>query len=233
MINTKVLKVLLARMTDPVHTIADEQGLTEGRRAGGDVLEAKLRLRVLKMLGDVGVRLKNEAEVREWMKAQEREVNLGVQENLAKQLQNVAESLGVTPEDLKAARNERRRIERAQRKANGDCVECPKRKVRRAAPGSTRCDVCEEAHNARERTYREREKKQERENAGSPVGEENASGADNEAAPTTMQQTDGATASTQSGETEPSVDAPASTHQVEPQRSDTGARLPFLTRIKQ
>ena len=233
MIDTNAVKGVLWRMTDAEHTLADEQGLSEGRRAGGDLLEAKLRLRVLKMLADLDVELENEVEVREWMKAQEREVNLVIQETLAKQLQKVAESLGATPEDLKAGRSGKEKRERERRKANGDCVKCPKGKVTRAVEGSTMCEECGQAHNARNRAYRERKKMQEGENERSPVDVGNASGPDNEAAPTTMHQSDGVTAGTQSEGTEPSVDAPASAHQGGPQRSDTGARLPFLTRIKQ
>ena len=234
MINTNAIKILLGMIADRTHTIADKESLSEGRRAGAVLLEAKLRRGVLKMLGDLGVELENEAEVHQWMKAQERGVNLVVQQALEKQLQKVAESLGITAEDFKAARNERRRAERAQRKANGECIGCPKGRVRQAAPGSTRCPQCEETHNAQARTYRERKKTREGKNTSSAVGEENASGGGNEtAATTTTAHTDGGTTGRQSPRAESSVEAPGDAHQVGPQRSDTGARLPFLTRRKQ
>ena len=213
--------------------ITDAEARKKGRVIGGWAIEIEVRLRVLKILQDHGVVIPNEREVIAGVKEEETQLKVIRRGIVERQVATVVANLGVTPEGKKAVRSEKEKRERDARKANGDCVRCPKGSVRRAAPGSTKCDECGEKHRAQGVKYRQRKKTQEEAPDRQPVHEPYASGTNSEPTTATQNMTERATASSQPPSARPSVDAPASTHQVEPQRSDTGASPPFLTRIQQ
>ena len=233
MVNADVVHALLETMPERERAIADADARKKGGVIGGWAMEIEVRLRVLKILQEHGVEIPNELEVIRGVKDQEAKLNVARREIVERQVATVVANLGVTPEDKKSARNRRQKQERDTRKANGDCVECPKARVRRAAPGGTRCDECGEKHRAQGVKYRERKKAQEGAVDPRPVEGSNASGTDSEPTTATPNMTDRATASSQTPSAGPSVEAPASAHQDGPPLSDTSAKLPFLTRIKQ
>ena len=225
--DTNVVQALLAKLTDLYSTVAAADALQKAQRVGGAIVETKIRLRVLKMMRARGVEIANEHEIIAWVKTHERKFDVAQEHIIAQQVEAVAAKLGVTQDDEKATRNHRRRIERAQRQANGECVECPKTQVRRAAPGSTRCEECGKTHNARSRKYRKQRKTQVSDSAGantpSPSAERSGDAAGAAGSP---HQAGGQLPFPQSRSGEPSGDATASTPRAEPQ-------LPFLTRTKQ
>ena len=227
MTDTNVVQALLAKLTDVHSTVATTDALQKAQRVGTAIIETKIRLRVLKMMRGRGVDIANEHEILTWVKRYERKLDVAEEEIIAEQVEAVAAKLGVTADDEKATRNHRRRIERAQRQANGECVDCPKKKVRRAAPGSTRCEECGNTHNARSRKYRTQRKTQMSDSAGantpSPSAERSGDAAGTAGS---THQAGGQLTFPQSRSGEPSGDATASTPQAEPQ-------LPFLTRTKQ
>ena len=226
-------QAMFTKLTDPENVIATAEGLSQGRCAGARIYEIKLRLRLVRTLQAQGIHVPDATRVIAWLKTQLRKVGLAERRKISEDLATVTASSGVILVDEKGARKRREKLERERRKANGDCVECPQDNVRRAAHGSTMCIKCEGAHKVRNKRYRRRQKKHKAAQRRGPVDTGNASGADNEVRATTEKMTDGANASTQSGSAKPTVDATAGAHQVEPQRSNTGGGLPFLTRRKQ
>ena len=234
MIDTKVVHALLAKMTESGRTIANANAIKKkAEPVGGWLIEIEIRLGALKILRDHGAEIPNEAEVVTWVRTHEEKLKGAKRDIVAQQLAIVVNQLGVTPDDKKAARSRREKIERDRRRANGDCVGCPKDDVKRAVPGSTRCEKCGRAHNVRSRTYRQNRKEHEGARRQRAKESGNTSGGDNVPRTTRAKTTDATNISMQPSSTEPTVDAPASAHQVGPERSDTGARPPFLTRIKQ
>ena len=156
--NHKQLEALVAKLTDPASTIATTQALDEGRRIGANLVEVKLRLRLVKRLHGQGVQIPNETDVVASLKTQQRELKDAEQAIISEQLATVAASGLATWMDEKSAHNRARKLERQRRTANGDCIDCPKKRLRRAAPGSTRCDKCGNDHARRSRNYRQRGK---------------------------------------------------------------------------
>ena len=154
----KQLEALVAKLTDTASTIATTQALDEGRRIGAGLVEVKLRLRLVKNLHDHGVDIPNKADVVASLETQQRELKDAEQATISEQLATAAASGLATWMDEKSAHNRARKLERERRTANGDCVDCPKKRLRRAAPGSTRCDECGKDHNTRNRDYRQRGK---------------------------------------------------------------------------
>ena len=229
MVDTDVVRALLKTMPERQRAITDADARKKGGVIGGWAIEIEVRLRVLKILQDHGVEIPNELEVIGEVKDQEAKLNVARREIVERQVATIVGNVGVTPEDKKTERKRIRRLERDARKAKGDCVECPKSRVRRATPGSTTCDECGKRRNARIALHRQKEKARGRGQGGDPVERRNASVTNNEATP----KTDRAAASTQSPRPDRSVDAPAGTHQGKPQRPDTSAKPPFLSRTKQ
>ena len=227
MVDTNVIQALLAKLTDLHSTVAATDALQKAQRVGTAILEIKIRLRVLKMMRARGVDIENEDKILTWVKTHEGKLDVAEEDIIAQQVEAVAATLGVTADDEKATRNHRRRIERKQREANGECVDCPKKKVRRAAPGSTRCEKCGKAHSARNRTYRKQTKTQMSDSPGArtPPPSAEASG-DAAGAAGSTHQAEGRLPFAQSRSDEPAGDASANTPRANPQ-------LPFLTRTKQ
>ena len=155
MIDTDLVQSLLETMPERERAIADADARKKGGVIGGWAMEIEVRLRVLKILQEHGVEIPNELEVIRGVKKQEARLNVARREIIERQVATVVANLGVTPEDKKAARSGREKRERDARKANGDCVRCPKGRVRRAAPGSTKCDECGEKHRAQGVKYRQ------------------------------------------------------------------------------
>ena len=114
---------------------------------------------MLKILQEHGIEIPNELEVIGEVKDQEAKLNVARREIVERQVATIVVNLGVTPEGKKAARSGREKRERDARKANGDCVRCPKGRVRRAASGSTKCDECGEKHRAQGVKYRQRKRR--------------------------------------------------------------------------
>ena len=154
-------RALVSRLTDDTSTVADAQALNEGGRIRSDLLEVKVRLRVMTMLRAHGIEIPTETAMVVSLRTRERELKVAEEGIVAEAVASVAARLGVTPEEKKAARNRRQKQERDTRKAKGECVECPKGKVKRAAPGSTTCDECGRRRNTRSQNYRKRKKAQE------------------------------------------------------------------------
>ena len=154
----KQLEALVAKLTDTASTIATTQALDERRRIGADLVEVKLRLRLVKRLHDQGVQIPNEIDVVASLKTQQRELKDAEQATISEQLATADASGLAAWMDEKSAHNRARKLERERRTANGDCIDCPKKRLRRAAPGSTRCDECGKDHNTRNRDYRQRGK---------------------------------------------------------------------------
>ena len=227
MVDTNAVQTLLAQLKDVHGTVAATDALQKAQRVGSAILETKIRLRVLKMMRARGIAIENEDEILAWIKTHERKLDVAEERIIAQQVEAVAEKLGVTADDEKATRNHRRRIERAQRQANGECIDCPKKNVKRAAPGSTRCEECGGTHNARNATYRRLRQTQmiDREGANTPTpnGEPSRDAA---VAAESTHQAGGRPPVAQSGSAEPSGDATASTPEAKP-------HVPFLTRTKQ
>ena len=154
-------RALVSKLTDDTSTIAEAQALNQGGRIRGDLLKVQVRLRVVTMLRAHGIEIPTETAMVASLRTRQPELKVAEEGIVAEAVASVAARLGVTPEDKKAARNRRQKQERDTRKANGDCVECPKGKVKRAAPGSTTCDECGQRRNTRIRNYRQRKKAQE------------------------------------------------------------------------
>ena len=225
-IDTQVVQTIVAQLKEAHGTVAAADALQKAQRVGAAIIETKIRLRVLKMMLARGIEIANEQEIIAWVKKYERKLDVAQEEIIAQQVDAVAAKLGVTEDDEKATRNHRRRIERAQRQANGECIDCPDKQVKRAAPGSTRCHECGQAHNARSRKYRKQRRTQmsDREGANTPAPNGEPSGDSAVATDSTHQAGSGPPVA-QSRSREPSGHATAST-------PGAGPQLPFLTRTK-
>ena len=146
----KQLEALIAKLTDTASTIATTEALNEGRRIGAGLVEVKLRLHLVEMLHDQGVDIPNKADIVASLKTQQRELKEAEQATISEQLPTAAASGRAELVDEKSAHNRTRKLERETRKGNGDCVECPKKEVRRAAPlGDTTRHVEGERQRAR------------------------------------------------------------------------------------
>ena len=219
----KQLEALVAKLTDPASTIATTQALDEGRRIGANLVEVKLRLRLVKRLHGQGVQIPNETDVVASLKTQQRELKDAEQAIISEQLATVAASGLATWMDEKSAHNRARKLERQRRTANGDCIDCPKKRLRRAAPGSTRCDKCGNDHARRSRNYRQRGKE--------GAGGRSTKGATKKNVGRTSKATVGQGAKgsgrrkPQSGTARSAIEGPGSTQQVERERCSVGGEF--------
>ena len=219
-------QALLATLTDGTSTIASAQALDEGGRIMADLIDVNVRLRTVTMLRAHGIEIPNEAEMITSLKTRERELKVAEQKIVVEAVATVTTRLGVTPEDANAVRNRRRKRERDARKANGDCVECPKGKVERAAPGSTTCDECGQRRNARIRNYRQRKKTQEGATQCGTKGATKKNVGRKGTATAGHRTKDGGRRNPQSGMARGAIEGPAKTPQAEPERSDADCGFP-------
>ena len=221
----KQLGALVAKLTDTASTIATKQALDEGRRIGASLVEVNLRLRLVKRLHDQGVEIPKETDVVALLKTKQRELKDAEQATISEQLATVAASGLAAWMDEKSAHNRARRLERQRRRANGDCIDCPKKRLRRAAPGSTRCDKCGEKHRAQGVKYRQRKKTQEGGTACGTKGAVKKNVGRRGTATAEHRSKDGERRNPQSGIARSAIEGPGSTQQVERERCGVGGEF--------
>ena len=156
-----VLETLLRKIAEGKSDIGDADAINKVGHISGRKLEMKLQRHVLKLLvEDQGREIPNGFRMLARVRDQERRLAAAEKEIFAQQWTGMTEKMRATPDDMKAGRRRRRELERDIRKMKGECVDCPKGKVRPAAAGKIRCDECGEKNNARSRKFRHRKKTQ-------------------------------------------------------------------------